>query len=161
MRSRFFLREDLMQGKWPYFAMGTMVGIIAVLATALAMNAGHAAAPAAAPAPQGTDNTGTGLIAVSGGTIQNVHDMLWIIYKRPQSAESKERSSKTGMTLPESRITLAIYKPPTGRPNEPTVQLHSVREITFDLELMQLPDTNKPTLKQVVETYKKEKDNIK
>lgn len=142
-----------MNGKWPFFAMGIMVGVIAALSVALAMNAGHATA-AAAPR-SGTDNTGAGLIAVSGGTEANRDDMIWIIYKRATTAED---SGGTGIKLPPERITLALYKPPAGRPAEPVIKLQSVREITWDLMLMQFPgDKITPTLQDVIKTVQDQK----
>ena len=140
-----------MNGKWPFFAMGIMVGIIAALSVALTMNANTAIASPA----RDTDNAGGGLIAVSGGTEANKQDMVWIVYKRATTAED---SGGTGVKLPPERITLALYKPPAGRPAEPLIKLQSVREITWDLMLMVFPDDKlAPSLKDVIKTVQDQK----
>lgn len=141
-----------MNGKWPFFAMGIMVGIIACLTTALAMTHGQATA-VAAPAPAVQDAGGR-LLIERGATAANIDDMLWVVYMRPTSAEEEGGAASN---LPKERITLALYKPPQGRLKDPPIQLQSVREISWDLQLMQLPNNIKPTLADVFETLKAQK----
>lgn len=140
-----------MYGKWPFFAMGLMVGIIAALSVALALNAGIARADAA-PSRE-VDNIDGVLLAGTGGIEANKNDMIWIIYKRETSAEE---AGGSGSRLPKERITLALYKPPPRNVTKPTIELQSVREITWDLQLMQLPARQKPSLSDVIEALKKQ-----
>ncbi|OGG50007.1 MAG: hypothetical protein A3F84_02260 [Candidatus Handelsmanbacteria bacterium RIFCSPLOWO2_12_FULL_64_10] len=122
-----------MNGKWPVFVMGTLVGVIACLSVALAMSHGQATAVAAPAAPAAQDAGGR-LLIERGGTAANLDDMLWVLYMRPTAAEDE---GGTASKLPKERITLALYKPPQGRLKDPPIQLQSVREISWDLQLMQ------------------------
>ena len=140
-----------MYGKWPFFAMGLMVGTIAALSVALALNAGAARADAAPS--RDVDNIDGVLLAGVGGIEANRNDMIWIIYKRETSAEEDGGS---GSRLPKERITLALYKPPPRNTTKPIIELQSVREITWDLQLMQLPSKQKPSLTDVIKALKEQ-----
>ena len=94
------------------------------------------------------------MIAGTGGLETSKHDMLWIVYKRPTAAEDE---GGAGAKYPEERITLALYKPPSGSTTKPVIQLQSVREISWDLQLMQYPSKIKPTLADVIKTIQEQK----
>lgn len=149
-----------MDGKWPYFTMGIMVGIIGALSVALAMSSGALGASASPRA--GIDNLNGSLIAGTGGMEANVQDMVWVVYKRTGTVDAAGGKGDPGAGLanPEERITLALYKPPSGSKTNPVIQLQSVREITWDLMLMQYPDKKGlvPSIGEVIKALKEGKD---
>lgn len=140
-----------MNGKWQVFTMGILIGVIACLTTALAMSHGQITA-AAAPAPAPAQNVEGRLIAVTGGTQANIDDMLYVVYMRPTPQEDE---GSTSAKLPKERITLALYKPEPGRTKDPQIDLRAIREISWDLQLMQFKTT--PKLEDILETIKSSK----
>ena len=140
-----------MTGKWPFFVMGILVGIIAALSVALTMSGAYARGDSASRT--GLDNVDGVLLAQTGGIEANRNDMIWIIYKRTTSIDE---DASTPSRLPKERITLALYKPPPRNTTKPIIQLQSVREITWDLQLMQLPIKQKPSLQEVVKIVKEQ-----
>jgi hypothetical protein len=154
-----------MNEKWPYFSMGIMVGIIGVLATALAMSSGHMGATAAPN--RNVDNLNGALIAGVGGMANGIHDMIYIVYKRqggvdvPAGGGKGEGKGGAGdLGSPEERVTLALYKPPPRDVTNPTIELKSVREITWDLMLMQFnaPQGKAATVGDVIKAIREGKD---
>lgn len=151
-----------MEGKWPYFTMGIMVGIIGALSVALAMSSG--ALGASASPRVGVDNLNGSLVAGTGGMAANEHDMFWVLYKRTGAVDAGGggKAEGGGLAAPEERITLALYKPPAGSKTEPTIKLQSVREITWDLMLQQHPAKKgkdfEPTVQDVIKALQESKE---
>lgn len=135
--------------KWGFFSMGIMAGIIAVLLTALVMQNREPLAHASAP--QTVDgSTDGGLIIGTGASQQNQNDILWVVYKRP-SAKKAGADARDVVSQKNERITVAAYKIDV---NGRQMKLAAVRDISFDLDLLQYQN-DRPAVKDIVEEIRK------
>ncbi len=134
--------------KWSYFSMGIMAGIIAVLMTVVVMQ-NHE--PKAYGAPQGTDNTGQGLMLATGGATSQQADVLWVINKHKAPPRAGGADPKDVVSSKDERITLSCYQVTTGARK---IKLVAVRDISFDQDLIEL-ENEKPSVKDIVETLRK------
>jgi len=135
--------------KWSYFSMGIMAGIIAVLMTVVVMQ-NHEPKAYANPAAQAADNTGQGLMLATGGATANQPDILWVINKHKATARAGG-DSKDVVSQKDERITLCCYQVTTGGRK---IRLVGVRDISFDMDLMEL-ENEKPAVKDIVEALRK------
>jgi hypothetical protein len=134
--------------KWTFFASGILAGVVAVVLTASALQ-GRGQQAWAAPAFQGTDNTGHGIALTTGGSQQGIQDVLWVIYKRHAVAKAGE--GKEGALVKEERITLCCYQIANGARS---MKFVAARDITFDLDVIEFQN-DKPKVKDIVEEIKK------
>jgi hypothetical protein len=121
-----------------------MTGIIGVLLTVVIMQNRE---PQAWAAPQSVDNDQHGLVMGSGGATTNTQDVLWVIYKRPAPASDK----KDSVLSKAEKVTLCCYQVANGARN---VKLVAVRDISFDIDLVEYGN-DKPHVKEIVEELKK------
>ena len=135
--------------KWSIFSVGILTGIVGVLSTIVVMQNREPQAFAAPAAPQAVDNTGQGLMLATGGATANQADILWVINKH--KAPSHVGDAKDVVNQKEERITLCCYQVMTGGRK---IKLVGVRDISFDLDLMEL-ENDKPTVKDIVEALRK------
>jgi hypothetical protein len=136
--------------KWSYFSMGIMAGIIAVLFTVVVSQNREPQAYAAVAPAQAADNTGQGLMLATGGATANQVDVLWVINKHKAVARAGG-DSKDVVSSKDERITLCCYQVLTGGRK---IKLVGVRDISFDMDLMEL-ENDKPTVKEIVEALRK------
>ena len=136
-----------MQSRWMYFATGIMAGIIAVLLTVVIAQNREPQAWAAPATPQGVDNTGAGLMMGTGGAQSQIQDILWVIYKR----QAPVKGDKEGALSKSERITLCCYQVGNGARS---VKLVAVRDISFDLDVVEYGN-DKPHVKDIIEELKK------
>ena len=109
---------------------------------ALALVACLRATPACA-APERQAEATSSFCAVVGGTEANKNDMVTFFYKRAGVGTPAD---------PAERITMAVYKAAPGNVNEPRMRLHTVRELTWDLKLMDFngsPAADHPSVQDV------------
>ena len=135
-----------MQSRWTYVATGVMTGIIGVLLTVVIMQNRE---PQAWAAPQSVDNDQHGLIMGSGGATTNTQDVLWVIYKRPTPGGAA--AAKDSVLAKAEKVTLCCYQVANGARN---VKLVAVRDISFDIDLVEYGN-DKPHVKEIVEELKK------
>ena len=135
--------------KWGYISVGIMSGIVAVLLTVVIMQNREPQAYAAPAVPQAADNTGQGLMRATGGATANQVDVLWVINKH--KAPPHTGDAKDVVNQKDERITLCCYQVMTGGRK---IKLVGVRDISFDLDLMEL-ENDKPTVKDIVEALRK------
>jgi hypothetical protein len=136
--------------KWSYFSLGIMAGIVAVLMTVVVMQNREPKAYAEPAAPQAVDNTGQGLMLATGGATSQQADILWVIHKH-KALPRTGGDAKDVVTAKEERITLCCYQVMTGGRK---IKLVGVRDISFDMDLMEL-ENDKPTVKEIVEALRK------
>jgi hypothetical protein len=137
--------------RWSYFSMGIMAGIILVLLTVVVMQNHDPAAYGAPAAAQAVDNTGQGLMLATGGATANQADILWVINKhKPSARAGTGGDSKDLVASKDERITVCCYQVIGGR----KIKLVGVRDISFDMDLMEL-ENDKPSVKEIVEALKK------
>ncbi len=134
-----------MQSRWTYVATGVMTGILGVLLTMVVTQNRE---PQAWAAPQSVDNNQNGLIMGSGGATTQTQDILWITYKRPAPAGS---GAKDSILSKSERITLCCYQVANGAR---TIKLVAVRDISFDMDLVEYGN-DKPHVKEIVDDLKK------
>ena len=134
--------------KWSYFSMGIMAGIIAVLLTVVVLQNHEPQAHAASP--QAADNTGQGLMLATGGATSQQADILWVINKHKAPARAGA-DTKDVVNSKDERITVCCYQVQTGGRK---IKLVGVRDISFDLDLMEL-ENDKPSVKDIVEALRK------
>ena len=136
--------------KWGFFSMGIMAGIIAVLFTALVMQNREPLAHAAS-VPQTVDGSADGgLIIGTGASQQNQNDILWVVYKRAASKKAGA-DARDIVAQKNERITVAAYKIDV---NGRQMKLAAVRDISFDLDLLQYQN-DRPAVKDIVEEIRK------
>ena len=133
-----------MRSRWMYIATGVMAGIIGVLLTVVI---GQNREPQAWAAPQSVDNTGQGLMMGTGGSQTQTQDVLWILFKHPNSSKGE----KEGVLAKAERLTLCCYQVANGAR---TVKLVAVRDISFDMDLLEYGN-DKPHVKDIVDELKK------
>jgi hypothetical protein len=134
--------------KWGFFTMGIMSGIIAVLLTTVVMQNREPLAYAAAP--QSVDNTGAGLMLGTGSATSGMNDILWVVYKRPAQRKASG-DAKDVVTQKDERISVGAYKMDV---NGRQMKLVAVRDISFDLDLLELGN-DRPHVKDIVEELRK------
>ena len=134
--------------KWGFFTMGIMSGIIAVLLTTVIMQNREPLAYAAAP--QSVDNTGAGLMLGTGSATSGMNDILWVVYKRP-AGRKPSGDAKDIVSQKDERISVAAYKMDV---NGRQMKLAAVRDISFDLDLLELAN-DRPHVKDIVEELRK------
>ena len=85
----------------------------------------------------------------TGGATSGQPDILWVINKHKATARSGD--AKDVVTQKEERITLCCYQVLTGGRK---IKLVGVRDISFDMDLMEL-ENDKPSVKDIVEALRK------
>ena len=134
--------------KMNYFAMGIMAGIIAVLLTVVVMR--DYGPEAHAVMPQGSDNTGQGLMLATGGSQTQTQDILWVVHKRRVAARPGVKADD--FTNRAEQVTLACYQVGNGARS---IKLVAVRNITFDMDLVEYA-SERPTVRSIIEQLKKQ-----
>ena len=138
--------------KWSYFSMGIMAGLIMLLLTVVIMQSHENKAYAFPPAAlQAADNTGQGLMLATGGATSQQADILWVIHKHKAPARAGGGDTKDIVSTKDERITLCCYQVLTGGRK---IKLVGVRDISFDMDLMEL-ENDKPSVRDIVEALKK------
>jgi hypothetical protein len=131
--------------KWSYFSMGIMSGIIAVLLTVVVLENREPRAEAS-PLQTADSAAGAGLLIGTGASQANQNDILWVIYKRPaETGPSDVKKSE--------RLTLCCYQVSNGAR---TIKLAAVRDISYDMDLMELSN-DRPHVRDIVEELRKQK----
>jgi hypothetical protein len=134
-----------MQSRWTYVATGVLAGVVGVLLTmVLAQNR----EPQAWAAPMQAQSTGESLQMYSGGSQNNINDVIWIVYKRAAAPAAGAKDSVLSKT---EKITLCCYQVANGARN---VKLVAVRDISFDIDLVEYGN-DKPHVKEIVDELKK------
>ena len=141
---RLSTEADNMQSRWTYIATGVMTGIIGVLLTVVVAQNRE---PQVWAAPQSVDNTGNGLIIGTGGSQTQTQDILWVMFKRAATG----KADASGVLSKSERITLCCYQVANGAR---TVKLVAVRDISFDMDVVEYGN-DKPHVKDIIEELKK------
>lgn len=131
--------------RWTYLASGVMVGIIAVL-LAVIISQNREPQAWAAPLMQQAASTES-LQMYTGGSQTQTQDIVWIVYKRTQPTKGDEK----GVLSKPERITLCCYQVANGAR---TVKLVAVRDISFDMDVIEFGN-DKPHVKDIIEELKK------
>ena len=84
----------------------------------------------------------------SGGSQNNINDVIWIVYKRAAAPAAGAKDSVLSKT---EKITLCCYQVANGARN---VKLVAVRDISFDIDLVEYGN-DKPHVKEIVDELKK------
>ena len=139
--------------KWTFFSMGMMAGIILLLVFMLLSQQGENLAYANSMRQDVAGQTGTTMS--TGGTQQQITDMVWVLYRRKGGKSGGGSSTKiTG----DSRLTLACYKVSSG--SRGRMSLISVRDITYDVEVVEWP-AQTPSVREIKKQLEKESRNNK
>ena len=140
--------------KWGFFSMGIMAGVIVLLLSALLMqNREPLAYASPAPLTQAADAGQNGLIMGIGSSSQGINDICWVLFKRPAPRKAAAGSDpKDVVAQKDERITLAAYQIMNGARS---MKLASVRDISFDLDILELAN-DKPSVKDMVEHLRKQ-----
>lgn len=134
-----------MQSRWTYVATGVMAGVVGVLLTmVLVQNREPQAWAAPMQAAPPTDT----LQMYSGGSQNNIQDVIWIVYKRPNAGGADKKDS---ILAKAEKVTLCCYQVANGARN---VKLIAVRDISFDIDLVEYGN-DKPHVKEIVDELKK------
>ena len=134
-----------MRSRWTYVATGVMTGIIGVLLTVVIMQNRE---PQAWAAPMQAGPSTDILQMYSGGSQNNIQDIIWIVYKRQNAGGADKKDSVLSKA---EKVTLCCYQVANGARN---VKLVAVRDITFDIDLIEYGN-DKPHVKEIVEELKK------
>jgi hypothetical protein len=135
--------EALSMHRWTYVASGVMLGIIAVLLAALVTQNRE---PQAWAAPM-MQAQGESLQMYTGGSQTQTQDIVWVIYKRTAPSKGDEK----GILSKSERITLCCYQVANGAR---TMKLVAVRDISFDMDVIEFGN-DKPHVKDIIEELKK------
>ena len=135
-----------MQSRWTYVATGVMTGIVGVLLTMVIMQNRE---PQAWAAPMQAQPGSDTLQMYTGGSQNNIQDVVWIIYKR--AAPAGAAASKDSVLSKAERVTLCCYQVANGARN---VKLIAIRDISFDIDLVEYGN-DKPHVKEIVDELKK------
>jgi hypothetical protein len=122
-----------------------MTGIIGVLLTVVIMQNRE---PQAWAAPMQAGPSTDILQMYSGGSQNNIQDIIWIVYKRQNAGGADKKDSVLSKA---EKVTLCCYQVANGARN---VKLVAVRDITFDIDLIEYGN-DKPHVKEIVEELKK------
>lgn len=136
-----------MQQKWTYFTIGIMAGVIAVLATVLLMQPKDTLA---SPTALQDSAQQAGIALSTGGSQQNIQDVLWVLHKR--HVANKAGGDTADITKKDERLTLCCYQVTN---NAKGMRLVSVRDISFDMDLIEYKN-EPPSVKDIVEALEKE-----
>jgi hypothetical protein len=134
-----------MDSRWTYVATGVMAGVIGVLLTVV-LSQNREPQAYAAPLMQAQAPT-EGLQMYTGGSQNNIQDIVWVIYKRASAV----KGDKEGVLAKSERITLCCYQVATGARN---MKLVAVRDISFDMDVVEFGN-DKPHVKEIIEELKK------
>jgi len=134
-----------MQSRWMYVVTGVMTGIIGVLLTVV-VSQNREPQAWAAPTPF-QDKGGDTLQMYSGGSQNNIMDVIWIVYKRPAASAA----AKDSILSKSEKITLCCYQVGNGARN---VKLVAVRDISFDMDVVEFGN-DKPHVKDIIDELKK------
>lgn len=148
-----------MQQKWAYFAMGLMSGIIVLLAFAVLDRHNANLAYARSYSPQDDDGPGA-LRIISGGSQQNLQDIVWIVHKHrtlPNLARALKASETGGpddksLVDHDNRLSLLLYK---VERNGQAMKLVAARDITYDEQMIDY-NTEKPKVREILDELKKQ-----
>ena len=140
--------------KWGFFSMGIMAGVIVLLLNALLMQQREPLANASPtpPLPQAADAGQNGLIMGIGSSSQGINDICWVLFKRAAPRKAAGGDPKDVVAQKDERITLAAYQIANGARS---MKLASVRDISFDLDILELAN-DKPSVKDMVEHLRKQ-----
>lgn len=130
--------------RWTTMATGVMAGMIAVLLAVVVMQNRE---PQAFAAPLMQAQSTESLQMYTGGSQNNIQDIVWIIYKRPAQSKGDEK----GILSKSERITLCCYQVGNGARN---VKLVAVRDISFDMDVIEFGN-DKPHVKDIIDELKK------
>jgi len=130
-----------------YVVTGVMTGIIGVLLTVVVSQNRE---PQAWAAPSAMQDKGGGdtLQMYSGGSQNNIQDVIWIVYKRAAAASA---GGKDSILSKSEKITLCCYQVGNGARN---VKLVAVRDISFDMDVVEFGN-DKPHVKDIIDELKK------
>jgi hypothetical protein len=133
---------------WSWFTMGVMAGIIFVLAYALIARDGGSRAYAQTAMGEGS----SGVIVASGGVLQSVNDVFWVLYKRSPSESERKL---LGKTFEGDRLTLCTYRvvPGGGPTGQGRVMLISARDITYDTKLISLDPQTERSIRDIKKAF--------
>jgi len=134
-----------MQSRWTYVATGVMTGVVGVLLTVVIMQNRE---PQAWAAPMQAGPSSDILQMYSGGSQNNIQDVIWVVYKRAAPAGA---GGKDSILSKAEKVTLCCYQVANGARN---VKLVAVRDISFDIDLIEYGN-DKPHVKEIVEELKK------
>lgn len=132
--------------KWGYFSMGIMSGIIAVLLTVVVLQNREPRAEAS-PLQTADSAAGAGILIGTGASQANQNDILWVIYKRPSDGGGPSDVKKS------EKLTLCCYQVSNGAR---TIKLAAVRDISYDMDLLELGN-DRPHVKDIVEELRKQR----
>ncbi|MBI3857344.1 MAG: hypothetical protein HY293_16780 [Planctomycetes bacterium] len=133
-----------MHSRWTYAATGVMAGIIGVLLTVVISQNRETQAWAA---PMSMQAATEGLQMYTGGSQTQTQDIVWIIYKRAAQSKGDEK----GILSKSERISLCCYQVANGAR---TIKLVAVRDISFDMDVIEYGN-EKPHVKDIIEELKK------
>jgi hypothetical protein len=136
--------------KWSFYSAGILSGVVAVLLTVVVMQNREPQAHAVPPVPQAVDNTGQGLIMGIGASQQNQNDIVWVLYKR--NAPRKAGADTKDVVAKDEKLTLCAYQIANGAR---TMKLAAVRDISYDMDLLELGN-DRPHVKDIVEELRKQ-----
>lgn len=137
------------------FAMGAMAGIIAVLSAALFLREGMPEAVA----QSAIQDSGSGIVAATGGVLPAANDIFWVLNKRyPGELERK----LLGKNFEGERVTLCVYRVVAGggKSGQGQVYLIAARDITYDLKMEYLDNETRDSIREIRSKYNEELDKI-
>ena len=135
-----------MQSRWTYVVTGVLAGVVGVLLTMVLVQNRE---PQAWAAPMQAGPSNDILQMYSGGSQNNIQDVIWIVYKRPSPGGAA--AAKDSVLAKAEKVTLCCYQVANGARN---VKLVAVRDITFDIDLVEYGN-DKPHVKEIVDELKK------
>jgi hypothetical protein len=141
-----------MPQKWVFFTIGVMAGVIGLLGFALLTQAQQAtASPTVATQDS---NAQAGIVVATGGSQQNLTDIVWVLYKRPAPKKAGDDTGTTdGVLNKEEVVTLACYQVANNARN---IKFVDVRNISWDMDLIALQGDQKPTVADVIKALRDE-----
>lgn len=141
-----------MPQKWVFFTIGVMAGIIGILGFALLTQASQAKASPTASAQD--SNPQAGILIGTGGSQQNMNDIVWVLYKRPAPKKAGDDTGTTdGVMNKEEVLTLACYQVANNGRN---MKFVDVRNISWDMDLIALQGDQKPTVADIIKALRDE-----
>jgi hypothetical protein len=100
---------------------------------------------------RGMGDTDMHLYAVPGMSSPGNQDSLWIVHKGALRPPGDPKNPPPSPPV-DGKLTLALYKIDRGGS---TIKLVDVRDISFDLGMVQFEDDQKPSVKEIAEKWKK------
>src|SRR5258706_441701 len=92
------------------------------------------------------------LIAVPGMSVAGTQDSLWLIHKGATVPPPSDPKNPPPSRPTTEKLTLALYKIDK---QGTVIKLVDVRDISYDLGMVQFEDDQKPSVKEVAEKWKK------